>query len=547
MRGHRGALLVVAVSLLLPLPLRTAAKAKGAGGFEGVECPEGFELQENGACVKPLEDDEPLAPPIDLLEAAERGDDGAVAAFLADGADPNARNGRGQTALHLAARHGHDEVCELLLDGTTKAQIDAVDDEGQQPLHLTVPNGFFDTFKLLTDHGADPNSPIGGGSTLLHFASFKGTAEAVEFMLDNGCKADMPDRDGARPLHAAAYAGKKDIVEVLVTKGGTDVNVQDKTGATALHLAAQQKQVYMCKALLELGADPDLADSSGATPVLVATHTNAGAVLAELLQAMNGRRTARELKRRHGPLKETLLHHAAKAGHVDVVKTLVKQKEMGDLIDAMTVLPSTKDVGQEEEEEEEEKATGHTALILAAQAGHYKVCKALLQAGADPTLPAAYGEMDLLTACAAADKQQQGKTKSKAGGGGLWQKLKKLLEEDIVQKLEGAAAAAEKKAREAQQQQEQEQEQEQEQDEAERKATAELLRSGLEATGMSKPGVDIALDALNGWQQQQEPPDLAELKGKLKLGDRKRLEGWLADNSKDQKKKKKNEGSKEEL
>lgn len=192
-----GALLL---AVLLGAEDASAAKAKGAGGFEGVGCPAGFELQDNGACLRPVEDEDPIAPPLDLLEAAERGDELAAAAFMLDGADPKMRNGRGQTPLHLAARHGHDRVIGrvLLYDSGSEhgiAAIDAVDDEGQQPLHLTVPNGFFDTFTLLVEHGADPNAPIGqSGSTLLHFAAFSGTPEAVAYLLENGCSADSADK-----------------------------------------------------------------------------------------------------------------------------------------------------------------------------------------------------------------------------------------------------------------------------------------------------------------------------------------------------------------
>ena len=51
---------LLALALLLGVGESAAAKAKGAGGFEGVECPEGFELQDNGACLKPMEDEEPM-------------------------------------------------------------------------------------------------------------------------------------------------------------------------------------------------------------------------------------------------------------------------------------------------------------------------------------------------------------------------------------------------------------------------------------------------------------------------------------------------------
>lgn len=526
---------------LLTLGSTVAAKAKGAGGFEGVECPEGFELQEDGLCIKPLADTEPLEPPIDLLEAAERGDDVAVAQFLSDGTDPNVRNGRGQTALHLAARHGHDPVCKLLLRNK-EVKLDVVDEEGQQPVHLTVPNGHFDTFTLLVKHGADPNAPLKGGSTLLHFASFKGSVEAVEFMLENGSDADTTDRDGARALHAAAYAGNKDVIEALVKKSSASINAQDNTGTTALHLAAQQKQAYVCKALLDLGADPTLQDKSGATPVLVATHTNAGAVLAELLQAMKKRQRARELKQRHGPAQETLLHHAARNGHVDAVKTLLSQKQIIQLIDAST--DATSDNG------------GHTALVLAARAGHYKVCKVLLQAGADP-LVSSSAHLDLLTACRLADADPDGQfavtsldqwsQTKKPPWPPLWMKLKKLLTQDVIDALEGPVRFQQAQIDNSGPLTEATKDQgyaAMQQELAEADATA--LRDELERAGLSKGGIDVVLQSPHAQglglsvakarQAQtavtQSSPGLMgpvlQLNG-LKLGDKKRLERFFSE------------------
>ena len=440
---RRCAGLAAVVTLLAATAPRAAAKAKGAGGFEGVECPEGFELQDNGACIMPL-DDEPTEPPVDLLEAAERGDVEAVTAFIEDGADVDQVNSKDQTPLHLAARYGNDEIVKLLVNNG--AQVDPVDAEGQQPHHIAIPHGFFDTFTLLVELGADPNARIGAGTSLLHFGAYSGTAEAIEFMIAAGCDPNAEDKDGARPLHAAAFAGKKDIVEALA-KHDADVNAGDVTGTTPLHLTAQQGHVYVCRALLKLGADPTQEDNNGATALSVATHTNSGAVLAEMLQTLKGRKAKKALRKRIGPNEETLLHYAARTGNLDVTKTILAHPKTE--VDAVS-----KD--------------GHTALILAAMSGNYKVCKAIIQAGADATI---HSSIDLIAAADAGDVKngdadpsgasdsRVNEDEDRGGGGGhanthwekrdsegtiqdvgyvpprkLWKKLKKLLPSDFQQR-----------------------------------------------------------------------------------------------------------------
>lgn len=74
------------------------------------------------------------APP--LLQAARSGDEGAAAAALQAGADPNQRGEDGETALHWAADRGHVDVLQLLLQHG--ADVNAPDADGLTPLHYAA-------------------------------------------------------------------------------------------------------------------------------------------------------------------------------------------------------------------------------------------------------------------------------------------------------------------------------------------------------------------------------------------------------------------------
>ncbi len=85
--------------------------------------------------------------------SAEKGHDRCVRVMLDSGADVDAVNSTGLTALHLAARNGHVDVIKTLLK--QDANIDATDESGWTALHHAADNDCEAVVRLLTDRGAD--------------------------------------------------------------------------------------------------------------------------------------------------------------------------------------------------------------------------------------------------------------------------------------------------------------------------------------------------------------------------------------------------------
>lgn len=160
-----------------------------------------------------------------VADAAQRGDLDAVRRLLRDGADVNAPQGDGMTALHWAAERGDGPLCEVLL--YAGARVDAGTRIGHYtPLHLAARAADAAVAEMLLQAGSDPSAAT--------------------------------TNSGATPLHLAAASGDPLVIEVLAA-AGADVNAREAAwGQTPLIFAAAANRVAAIEALLGAGADPAL-------------------------------------------------------------------------------------------------------------------------------------------------------------------------------------------------------------------------------------------------------------------------------------------------
>lgn len=119
------------------------------------------------------------------LLACENGLTAAAPALAARGADTEARDSRGYTALHLAACYGHRDTMRMLPDAG--ADVNAAADDGFTPLLCA---GDAESMRLLTEAGADVFHRAHSGWTALTTAIRTGRVEAVERVLLAGERKD---------------------------------------------------------------------------------------------------------------------------------------------------------------------------------------------------------------------------------------------------------------------------------------------------------------------------------------------------------------------
>jgi ankyrin repeat protein len=155
-----------------------------------------------------------------VADAAMRGEVEAVRSLLRTGADVNAAQGDGMTALHWAAESGHAELAEMLL--YAGANVGAVTRLGDYtPLHLAARNGRAEVARLLVASGADVRAGTStGGVQPLHFAARAGDVGTVAVLLEAGADPDAAEHArGQTPLMFAASYGRTDVVRALLAAG----------------------------------------------------------------------------------------------------------------------------------------------------------------------------------------------------------------------------------------------------------------------------------------------------------------------------------------
>lgn len=138
--------------------------------------------------------------------------------------------------------------------------------------HVSRPNPFMaaraddvDGVRRALDAGWDVNAQDEAGFTPLHGAAAFGSAAAAELLIERGASFAATGYSGS-PLHQAAAADQADMVWLLI-RHGADPNVRDPAGRTPLDWALTNFRYRSAEALLQAGADPDAPDAQGTTPL----------------------------------------------------------------------------------------------------------------------------------------------------------------------------------------------------------------------------------------------------------------------------------------
>jgi len=274
-RAVAAAILVQAVLAQAPKDLPTAVQA-GASK-------QALEMIRSGADVNQAQGDGSTP----LLWAVNRQDYEVAQALLAKKANPNAVNEFGAMPLTEAARLNDDMLVKMLLEAGAK--VDSANPDDETALMLAIKNGSLPMTETLVKAGANVNRiEKFHNQTPLIYAAACGHIGIVKLLLSRDADVrpralytDWPSQVTSEPraqyrpvggLNALMYAirgGCYSCVDQLVAVGA-NVNFPTPEGITPLMLALDNEHNEIAKLLMDKGANLDVWDWWGRTPLWIA-------------------------------------------------------------------------------------------------------------------------------------------------------------------------------------------------------------------------------------------------------------------------------------
>src|SRR5438093_8982918 len=228
---------------------RPTHQQKAAGGQFGdfLRKPAGLSLLIFGLAAASMAAEKPS-----LADAAEQRNRTLIRTLLHSGADVNAAQADGTTALHWVVYNDDAETAALLVK--RGANVNAANRYGVSPLSLACTNGNADLVKLLLDAGADANASLQGGETVLMTAARSGNLETVKALLARGANPNARERRDQTALMWAAAEGHAAVVRALID-GGADIRAKLKSGFTPLFFAVREGHIDATRTLVRAGVN----------------------------------------------------------------------------------------------------------------------------------------------------------------------------------------------------------------------------------------------------------------------------------------------------
>lgn len=180
----------------------------------------------------------------DFFQAVNRDDGRTVRQLLERGFDPNARDPKGQAALHLALRDQSFAVAEALW-ASPALDVSALNANGESPLMMAALRGNLAWAQRLLERGAQVHKE---GWSPIHYAATGPEPKMVALLLDKGAAINAESPNRSTPLMMASRYGAEASVDLLLARGA-DARRRNDLDLNAVDFARQAGRDFLVERL----------------------------------------------------------------------------------------------------------------------------------------------------------------------------------------------------------------------------------------------------------------------------------------------------------
>ncbi len=290
----------------------------------------------------------------ELWQAINKKSLAAVTKAIGYGADINAQDSQGRTAIMLAAQAANWKIYQYILKRNPDLTIR--DRQGNYLAHYLAQGSNFYFVRDAVKANMDFTLKNNAGDTPVILAIQNKQYRNLSYLVSAKAALDTPGKDGLPPIWIAANMGLKKYVKLLLT-ANVDVNSKNRQNQTLLHAAAQHNDFATAKTLIAQKIDVNARDQQGKTALILAAENN-HKWLIKLLLDSGADTTIKD------NLSRTVIHYLAQGSYPNFIALAKKQGALLDVKDR----------------------EGNTPLLLAIAADKHPAALYLLKNGANPNI-----------------------------------------------------------------------------------------------------------------------------------------------------------------
>lgn len=274
-----------------------------------------------------------------MINAVKTGDAKTIQLMLSQNVNPNLKDERGYTLMHIAAENNQITSINVLrtskytdlntlLDKNTKITKNnkSIDGSYCSAMDIATINDNFESVKLLIDSGANINFQMKEKPRSEFLASEYASPKILELYLNKNIYLLMNSEDVVSLIKSASIGNNVENINYLVKTLGIDVDTKDTN--TMLHYAVGNGSIEAANELIKLGADIDNTNANFKTSLHYVIENNSNKLL-ESVNLLLSKNANPNIQDKNG---NTALHLAVINAHnskeyskyIEVINALIK-------------------------------------------------------------------------------------------------------------------------------------------------------------------------------------------------------------------------------